>query len=439
MNRKTLGALFVFILLLGIVYYLYTRPEKGEREGARPRPLAAIDIKQVKQVTITRKGKTVVLARKGKDRWQLTKPVSYPADKGAVEGMMDKLKDLEFGDLVTELKGKHAEHEVDDAKGIHVVVAGDKKPLADFHLGKVLDSFTMFRMAKKEQVWQAVGSIRFSFDREVKDWREKKIVDFKAEQARKLKVTTAGGAIELSRPDEKTPWKVDSSAVKIDQLDAQTVTSLVSTLSSLSAADFADGLDATKAGFDKPAATLVLTLKGGKQTTLLIGSNVGEDYRVKAQDNPQIFVLKKYTVDNLLLRPIDFREKTVLSLKADDVVALKIDKKKDSATVTLTRKGADWLGDGKKVKDATKIAGALQALANLKAEGFARHDSKELGLDKPGWVVEVQMKDRSKHVLSVGSVEKDGFRGLTRKGFEDIFSFRQYTLDRILLDPKDYK
>jgi len=440
MNRKTLGALLIFILLLGIVYYLMTRPEKGERQGERPRPLAKIDTKLLKRVSITHKGATVVLERAGQDRWQLTRPVSYPADSGAVEGLVEKLKELEFGDLVTELKAKHAEHEVDEAKGIRVVVSDGKKDLADFYVGKVVDSFTMLRLNGKDQVFQAVGSLRYAFEREIKDWRNRTILELKPEELRKLQVTTPEGAIVLARPDEKTPWKAERSAAKIDQLDSATVSNLLSTFSSLSAVDFADGMDAAKAGLDKPAATIVATDKAGKQTTLLIGGHEGEDYRVRAQDNPQIFVIKKYTAENLLLRPVDFREKTVISLKAEDVVSLKIDKKKDGGgAVTLTRKGEEWLGDGKKVTDAAKIKSALEALASLKAEGFARATAAELGLGKPDWVVEILMKDRTRHELTVGSVEQDGFRALTRKGYDDIFTFRQYALDRFLLDPKDYK
>jgi hypothetical protein len=198
-------------------------------------------------------------------------------------------------------------------------------------------------------------------------------------------------------------------------------------------------MTAEKAGVDEPAATITVTLKGGKQLTVLVGGHEGEDYRLKAQDNPQLFTVKKYTVDNLLLRPVDFREKTVISFKADDVVSLEIDKKKDKTSVTLTRKGEEWLGDGKKVDDDKKIKEALEALSSLKAEGFARHTAEELGMNAPDWVVKIRMKDRTTHKLSVGSVEKDGFRGLARQGYDDIFTFRQYALDRFLLDPKDYK
>jgi hypothetical protein len=150
-------------------------------------------------------------------------------------------------------------------------------------------------------------------------------------------------------------------------------------------------------------------------------------------------VVKKYTIENLAKRPIDFRDKTVLSFKAEDAVSLTIDRKKDKESVALAKKGNDWLGNGKKVKDPGKIKTALEALATLKAEGFAAASAKELGLDKPDWTVEVQLKDRTRHLLSVGSVEKDGFLGLSRRGVSYLFSFRKYSLDRFLLDPKSFK
>lgn len=439
MNRKTLGALLVFVLLLGIVYYLQTRPEKGQRLGERPRPLGQLEKKRVKKVTITSKGKTVVLQRGAKESWRLSSPVSYEADKSAADAMVEKLAQLEFGDMVTEQKSRHSEHEVDDKAGVRVSVTDGTKTLADFYIGKVIDSFTMFRLKGKDQVYQAVGSLRYAFEREVKNWRNRTIIDLKPEEARELLVTTANGAITFSRPDGKAAWRVKSAPIKIDQLDTTTINILVSTFQSLTAFDFADGISAQKAGLDQPVATIVATIKDGKQVALLIGNHEGDDHRVQRRDNPQIFVVKKYTVDNLMRRPIDFREKSVLSLKAEEVVALVIDKRKDKASMTLMRKGGDWLADGKKVKDDKKVKTAIDTLATLKAEGFARDTAEALGLDKPDWVVEVQMKDRTKHVISVGSVEKEGARGVMRKGIDDLFTFRKYILDKFLLDPKDYK
>jgi hypothetical protein len=471
MTRKTSVALIVFVVLLGGVYYLQTRPEKGERVGERPRPLPRLDVSEIRQVSITNKGKTVLLEKvveQVKDKpkpakaegkgsgsgsgsgagepedlphhWEMLKPVKYKADKYSADSVIEKLENLEFGDLVTERKDKHAEYDLTGDNVIHVVVFDKKKQkMADFYLGKVLSDYTMFRVDGKAEVWQAVGSVRFAFEREVKNWRDRTIVDFKQEDARKLAVTTAGGTVTLSRPDDKGSWKVEQSPLPIDQLDDSTVTNLLTSLYSLSAFDFADGKSLEDAGLEQPVATITATLKDGKQVSLLVGGHKDEDYWVKRADAPQVFVLKKHTVESLLLRPIDFREKTVMSFKPADVVSLTLNKLKDKQSVKLTRKGDDWLGNGKKVADSSKITEALDTLSMLKAEGFARNTAAELGLDKPDWTVEVKLKDRSSYLLTVGSVDKDGLFGVTRKGLDDIFTFRKYALDRFLLEPKDYQ
>ena len=438
MNRKTTIALVVFVVLLGLVYLLVKRPEKGERVGERPRPLSKITAAQIKQVTVTAKGTTVVLARDGKG-WKVTKPVTYPADKYAVDTMVEKIEKLETGDLVTEQPSRHAEYEVDDKGGVHVVVSDGSKTLADFRLGKTIEDFTMLRPAGKSQVYQAVGSLRFVFERELKNWRNRSVIEFKQEEARKLDVTTEAGRVLLARPDEKTPWKVESSTSPIDRLDDAVPTNLLSTLYSLSAFDFADGIAPDKSGLDKPRATIGVTLKGGRQLTLLVGNRKDDDTWVQRKGEPQVFIIKKYTLENLLRRPIDFRDKTMLSFKADDVTALTIENLKDKTSAKLTLKGDEWQADGKKAKEPAKVKTAAESVASLKAEGFATFSEAELGLDDPAWRVEIQLKDRTKHQLVVGSVEKEGIFGLKRRGVEEIFTLRKYVLDRFLIDPKTLK
>jgi hypothetical protein len=442
MSRKTVLALLVFLVLLGVVYYLQTRPDKGERRGERPRPVPRLSESQIKQVTVTAKGATVVLERSGK-AWRVTAPIEDEADSYAAKTMAEKLTGLEFGDMVTERKDRRAEQKVDRKGGIHVVVSDGQKTVADFYLGKVADGFTMLRAAGKDQIYQAVGALTHAFEREVKNWRERTIVELRQQDVRQLEVTTSrvpgAGTIVLSRPDEKTDWKVVRSDTEVAELDKSTVSGLLSGLGNLSAFDFADGAKPDQTGLGAPTATLVAHLKGGKRTTLLIGNREGDDYWVQEKSAPQVFVVKKYAIDSLLRRPIDFREKIVLRFSARDVASLSIQNRTAKSSVTLTRKGEDWLGDGKKVKDTTKLKAALDTLATLRGEGFAWPSAEELGLDRPGWVVEVRLKDRTRHTLAVGSVEKDSLFGLRLAGKPEIFTFRKYTLDRFLLDPASYR
>ena len=442
MNRKTLIALVTFLALLGAGYMVVKSPQKGERVGERERPLAKLDAKKLNKVSITAKGKTVVLERAGKDQWKLVKPVAYAADKHSADTVVEKLGALEFGDLVTQQKAKHAQYQVDAKAGIRVQAWQAGKQVADFYLGQVLEDFTMLRLANKDEVHQVVGAVRYAFERDVNAWRNKSIVEFKQEEARKLELTTKGaGTIVLARKDDKAPWKVEQSPVKIDQLDTTAVTDFLSTAQSLSAHDFGDKLTLAQAGLDQPAATLKVSLKGGKSVTLLMGDAKGDAHRVKLPGKPQIFLIQQHSAKNLLKRPIDFRDKTVLSFKEGDAVALtltKQDKGKPAVTIKLARKGAEWQVNGKAVKDAAKVTDAVKELSSLKAAGFAHHSAAELGLDKASCTVELQLKDRTTHVITVGSVDKDGAFGLTRKGVEDLFTLPKYTVDRICFDPKDY-
>ena len=159
MNKKTLIALVIFAALLGIVFFLQSRPEEGVRVGERPRPMAKLDAKKIDTVAITAKGKTVELKRDGADKWKLVKPVAYAADKYSADTVVEKLEGLEFGDLVTEQKARHAEYDLSGDAAIHVVASGGGKVLADLHLGKVLEDFTMLRVVGKDDVWQAVDLV----------------------------------------------------------------------------------------------------------------------------------------------------------------------------------------------------------------------------------------------------------------------------------------
>lgn len=438
MNSKTAGALVVFVALLGAAYYFVTRPDKGERTGERPRPVPALSADQIKRLKLTAKGETVVLERRGADRWQVVDPLTYPADSSAVKSAVDKITELEFGDLVTELKSKHAKLGVDADQGIRVEVSDGDKLLAAFVVGKVIDSFTMLRPADRDQVYQAVGSLSYAFDRELKNWRDRTIVSFTQDKTRSLRVTTPDGTIALGRADAKADWKVQESPTAITALDTAAVTRLLNTLSSLSAFEFADGAKPAAVGLASPRARIEVELEGGTTHTLLVGNSAKEDHWVKARGKDQIYKLKQHAIDSLVLRPIDFRDKTVLALDTAKIASVSFHKLDGDTKLTLTAKDGVWHRGADKVEDPKNVKSAVDTLASLKAEGFARQGAAELGLDRPAWRITITLDDGSSSVLTIGSVDRDGTRGLRRAGEEVIYTVRKYTVDQIVIDPADY-
>ncbi len=86
-----------------------------------------------------------------------------------------------------------------------------------------------------------------------------------------------------------------------------------------------------------------------------------------------------------------------------------------------------------------KIKDAVKALATLKAEGFGAFSPAEYGLDKPDWILEIMLKDRTRHLLKIGSQEKESLFALTRSGSPDIFTLRKHMVNKISISPKGYK
>lgn len=441
MERRNQVALVIFLLLGVAVFFLYRAPERGQRVGERPRPVPRLAKEQIKKVTLTSKGKTVVLERRA-ERWHMTSPVEYIADKYASETLQRKLEELQFGDLITERKEKHLAFEVTKEKAVRVQVSDGKASLADFYLGKSESGFTMFRLHGEDKVHQAVGFLRSTFDKEPRLWRDRRISSAKRDDVRQVSFATPAGTATLKRDGAKAPWTVVSAPIALPKLDEAAINNALAALQSLSAHDFDDKISAKDAGLDPPHASIALTLEGGKSAQLLVGKKGKESYWVKAGDKPQIFTLKHYSLKALLLRPVDLKDKTILSFDQKKVISLRLEQLGGKAPrrVLLERKGAGWTGNGKQLASSKKIEAAIKTLSKLKAHTFARDTAQGLGLATPAWRVVITLADGAgSSTLLVGGVEKEGARGVRLEGATDLYLLRKHALDRILLDPAKFQ
>ena len=184
-----------------------------------------------------------------------------------------------------------------------------------------------------------------------------------------------GGKISLKKTGTKEgnedKWEVVESAVKIDKLDNAVPNGIVSSLASWKTNDFADGTTLAEAGLDAPALTVTVGLKGGKSVTALVGGKKGDDFYVKKADAPQIFLVKKYNLDKINKRPLDFRDKTLCDLAVADLSEISV--VSGDKSFTLAKSGADWKATkpAKLEIDSSKVTPIAGAFKDWKASGFA--------------------------------------------------------------------
>ena len=396
MNRKTLLAGAVFAGLLVITLLVLREPEKGSRTGDAPRPVAAIGDGNLDTLEITRDGKKVVVKREG-GKYRLVEPVNYPAEEDSAKQAFEAIERIEFGTIISDQKSKHEEFEV-GAKSPRVVAKKGGKVLADLRIGKVSPDHTMVRLEGKDEVWQMVGSHKWHFDRDLAAWRDKSITTFNSEDAERLEVVSKEqGKIVLTRPPRgdggvAAAWKVVESTVKAEPFDPQVANEMLTALYAFKSNDFADGVSPAESGLDAPNLSVTVGLKGGKTEAVLIGKKKTEDdYYVKRAADPQVFLVKKYNLERINKRPIEFREKTICNLDSADVTQVSVAAASDSYTLVKdASKGGHEAGGWKLTKpagvtiDPAKATSIVTAFREWKATSFAEDGSpKTTGLAKP--------------------------------------------------------
>ncbi len=456
MEKKNLYALVAFVALAVSAVYSLRSPDKGERVGERPRAIAEIKAGSIATVEVAQPGDKdkVTLTKKG-DKWQVTAPYDKPADQTAAKSAAEALEKVRWGDLVTQQKTRHAEFEVTDDKAVHVVAKDSGGAvLADVFIGKASGSATMVRVAGKDDVWQAIDLYSSTYKRESKTWREHSIYDLKADDSEKITIQGAGTKVTLVR--EPVPagadgkpgsqniyeakWKItegDATLTPSLAVENSLLNRMVQSVSTLRASDFHDAAKPEEVGLAAGAAGQIVVSVGykeGKSAGVRIGAVKGEDTFVQTVDSAQIFTVKKYAIESIAHIPQDVREKSLLSMKADQIDAVTIQQGTDVVSLKLVDK--TWKADKLPDADEAKIKQIVEGFDGLAGTGFVAPDAPELKSLVPGKAtITVKPKTGAPIVLKVGDARGEDLA--VQKAGSDAMWVRKMQLDRLLKKPAD--
>lgn len=358
-NRLWIGAVALLVLGGAAIWAVSSRTGDTPRtDRDAPSDFPEIDRDDVTALEITRPGEdggTIRLERDG-DAWRLTQPIEAPADHAAVTTALDKLDELEVAGIAASAAQFHERLEVDAAHGVRVIARGsDGDALADLWIGAYRGGNTMVRVEGDDRVVSVRGSIKFAFNKELRDWRDRAIVDLEADDVREIAWVGPNGTFRFTRPEvaaeppsgetaegeapapgttlgdwqmtevsyvppapepaaepatpprgRPAPPAEPTALTTIEGFAPSKVRSMVGSLARMRASDFAAAdVTAESAGFTAESPRVTLTAQSGEErtsTTVILGNEANaerHDFYAMREGDPTIYVVSRFLSERI--------------------------------------------------------------------------------------------------------------------------------------------
>lgn len=302
-GNRLLTSIAVLAGLLALTVWQFN---KREAEDARPPEVVAklpkVKKDEVTELTVTSPGKPAVTVKKADGAWKVTAPINAAADKETIDTALSKLEELEAISVAATKPENYDRLEVTDAKGVRVVAKAGDKVVADVLIGSYLSGNTMVRETGAVNVATSKGSIKYAFDKELKEWRDRTIVEETADKITAATFKNANGAWSFVK--EGDAWKQAPGEKAIPNFEPLKVTGFVSVLAGLKALDFAaDGVTADAAGVGAtPVVLATLTTSsdaGPGQILVRIGNKKDSTYYAAREGKEPIYTIAEYIGERL--------------------------------------------------------------------------------------------------------------------------------------------
>ena len=298
-NRIAIGAM-VFFVLLGLTAWAVNRRSRQPASSGEI-PAIELDEESISRLEITRPKDAPVVLSKVDDAWRLIEPLDAPADQNNVDSALNRLAELKISRIVATKPENYARLQVDDESAVRVVIKAGDATLSELMVGKYANGMTMVRLDERSEVFGASGSLRYAFDRELKAWRDRKVVGEEVGDVHMIRFESPKGTFAFER--DKESWSAIEGKKALGDFDSKQVAGRLSTAARLIASDFAaEDISEARAGLTEPRATVSLTLAEDPNPIVLeLGASTeqGDELYLRRKGNPTVYVISQYLADRL--------------------------------------------------------------------------------------------------------------------------------------------
>ncbi|MBV9625698.1 MAG: DUF4340 domain-containing protein [Acidobacteria bacterium] len=251
----------------------------------RDKRLVTLETDKISRLELVRKNLDLEFGR-NKDEWQILKPRPLRADNTQVSDLVSKLAEAKM-DVSA---GASNDAGTLFARGNPVATAKltDQSGTQELQIHKNKDNFYAESSALAG-AYKIDSDLGKAVDKNLDDFRNKKLFDFGYNQPTKLELHNGSKAYFLTRSAKAEDWWSDGK-----KMDGGTVESLISKFRDLSARKFVDS------GFSDPEIAATVISDDGKRTEKVAIRKSGDHYIAKRENEPTLYELDAASVEDTL-------------------------------------------------------------------------------------------------------------------------------------------
>jgi hypothetical protein len=286
MKLKTLVVSIVILAVLSAVAYLGNRPSAPAATDSRidKTLVDSSAIEKAAKLRLSDQGKTVVLARQADGSWRDESYYDMPVDFSKLSTFVSDLSAAKIQRLVTTSPERLARLEFKDTK-IELLDSSDH-PLFTLFLGKNADTGGRF-VRYEEEPKAYLASLNAWLDSDPKNWADAQLLNVKADEVAKVDVPfDQSPAVTVSRPKKDGAWTAASTPAG-QQVKADKVSSLLTSLGTIRFSDTTDSGDAQAAIAKQHLRVFKLTTFDGKTYSIALGRKPEEKKLKPVEKKPE--------------------------------------------------------------------------------------------------------------------------------------------------------
>ena len=435
MTRTTVGYVVLFCVLAVLSVVKGTLPEG-------PAPIAfklpALKADEISKIVVTRGDQSVTLERGsgGPFPWMITAPLSYPADSGAIDGILKAFeKEIPMDLKMTADEKDHERYEVNAEKAVKLELFKGAELETAFLLGKNAAGGSVYlRPVNSADVFRAKVTSRARLEKPAADWREKKIFDVKKEVISKLEVVADGATRIFTQANGV--WAAEQPAgLQVDQMTVDGMARSISTFRSADILEKAEG----ETGLSAPTMKISMTLPDGTRSLLIGAEKSSGEFYAQREGDPQLFTVRDGSLKTLKKTDAELRDKSVFTFDPEQVNEITVSRSEKRVKLKLQDGGWKVAEPPGVAVDSKAVQGMMASIATLRAAGFAPGvNASTAGFDSAPLEVAFGLKEGQAVGLTVGGAAESGLVYAVRKGNPEVLTLRETSISnfkRILGEP----